>query len=832
MYTASQPASPLPRLNNNDDSSPQHLPQQRSQIDSCVVYEGFAPASTNRLFEAKSVNLVPRPRTSTSFHRSSSASSPPTSGLYVLQSPPPSASRLDGNQLAPRHDNDIVRPSACSTCRVDHHQEQQEQLIGGESGNAPSDIPWADGRGSSRQMTSSPVTAAATAVAVPRWPSSRERLSNSVSTPSGVGLAYLERMISTSPEQNHNRTNQNSYDRGRWGEGSDGARNGASPTFVTRSDSLGSPSSQGRTRTNNSLRRSASASGEAFSSEDCGSRGGNSRRKHSGPSVAASADPAVLKAEIRRLQAALMNEFKGGNRFVGGAQFKSSSVSRKGHVGGMGGHSCGGCLQVREALRRSRVECRDLRGSLFRAEDVIKQLTLTKAARRRGAHSNSTSAQQDGVSSSAATAAAANSTGGETRRGLVSNLLCSGSGGVSGGEGGGTSLSSRNGSGLGTPDSKESDAMDAGSRVSLLARVQQLERELRLADFRNARTLGAAVKADHTRSRNCVGETVNKSRSKHNDDDSDQSPSRSRPKSRPSSTSTAGRASSHSGSAGVRDREDPLPCSKCCTLDDRLLREATKVNGLMRQVQEHQQESKRLREELVRAHSTRTQIIEAQEKLDAFTKLAEGHARANVKIEAEIERLVTNLDRGKAEAKEQEGQMRRASEQHAALQEEVSTKDSALERAATESDGLRAALGAQKVSREQAERTAGALRKKVSEERAAFMQTRGELAAATAARRHAESQQASAADAAHRKTLKAALNSCVRLCVVAPTVNINLDDRSRSFCSGLPEEKIRTFVEESVLPRFTRVLLQPGSERGSGVPMTTSLPSDNSAGGR
>jgi len=64
----------------------------------------------------------------------------------------------------------------------------------------------------------------------------------------------------------------------------------------------------------------------------------------------------------------------------------------------------------------------------------------------------------------------------------------------------------------------------------------------------------------------------------------------------------------------------------------------------------------------------------------------------------------------------------------------------------------------------------------------------------------------------HRRALKAALNSCVRLCVVAPTVNINLDDRSRSFCSGLPEEKIRAFVEGSVLPRFTRVLLQPGSE--------------------
>lgn len=70
--------------------------------------------------------------------------------------------------------------------------------------------------------------------------------------------------------------------------------------------------------------------------------------------------------------------------------------------------------------------------------------------------------------------------------------------------------------------------------------------------------------------------------------------------------------------------------------------------------------------------------------------------------------------------------------------------------------------------------------------------------------------QAAATEAAHRRAMKAALNSCVRLCVVAPTVNINLDDSSRSFCSGLPEAKIRAFVEKSVLPRFTRVLLQPG----------------------
>ena len=73
-------------------------------------------------------------------------------------------------------------------------------------------------------------------------------------------------------------------------------------------------------------------------------------------------------------------------------------------------------------------------------------------------------------------------------------------------------------------------------------------------------------------------------------------------------------------------------------------------------------------------------------------------------------------------------------------------------------------------------------------------------------------EQAAATEVAHRRALKAALNSCVRLCIVAPTVNINLNDYRRSFCSGLPEEKIRTFVESSLLPRFTRVLLQPGSD--------------------
>ena len=45
-----------------------------------------------------------------------------------------------------------------------------------------------------------------------------------------------------------------------------------------------------------------------------------------------------------------------------------------------------------------------------------------------------------------------------------------------------------------------------------------------------------------------------------------------------------------SDSSSARDWEDPPPCPKCSALNDRLLGEATKVNGLMRRIQEQQQE--------------------------------------------------------------------------------------------------------------------------------------------------------------------------------------------------------------------------------------------------
>ncbi|CAM9235190.1 unnamed protein product [Ectocarpus sp. 13 AM-2016] len=812
----SQPISPLPPLK-NDDSPTQH---QRGSFNSVVAFGGASPVPANRLLEAKAVNLVPRPKTSTSHTRQVSSSA--SLGLFLASSSPLPSSP-NGDQLAPRHGKDMVGQKEFSASDQHH---QQPKRVNGASAHGELDRS-SSSNNNNKQLSSA---AASAAEAVPRWSSSREGHTRSASAPVTAGLASPETAAPSSDQQHHQNTNTHHNNTSNRSRRSDSGRGGnvAPPFSIPRSDSLGSAQSQPRAQTTSSLRRSSSSTSETFSNGGRGFNGGNGTSV-TGASVASSNDPNVLKVEINRLQAALMNGFKGGDRFVGGAQFKASISSRNcqhgGSGGGAGGKSCGGCMQVREALRRSRVECRDLRGSLFRAEHIIKQLTLTKAARRRGVNQYGSYAAQLGLhqsSSSPSLAGGATATAtapSEQERRLVPQMLTTSTG--CGGEGGRSSSSSRN----------DGHAGEAPSRENLLSRVQELERELRLADFRDARSMGAAVGEEHSRARkNSMDDEahLNKSDSDHDANFSpSKSPSSASLRRVPGTTSGAG----SSVSSGVWDWGAPPPCSKCSVMNDRLLGEATKVNGLMRRIQEHQEELNRLQGEIVRTSGAHAKAVEMQEKVDALTSQAEGQTRAKEKAWAEIERLVADLERTRIQAAEHEGQARRALEQQQTLRDELFSKESLLEQAATELETARAALESERTSREQTNRTVVALRRKVAEERAGAGKTKGELAAAKVARRHSESQ-AAAADATHRKALKAALNSCVRLCVVAPTVNINLDERSRSFCSGLPEERIRAFVEESVLPRFTRVLLQPGSEGGSAPPALPSPLASNSSRGR
>lgn len=227
-----------------------------------------------------------------------------------------------------------------------HHQQPKRV----NSASAHGELDRSSGSNNNKQLSSA---AAPAAEAVPRWSSSREGHTSSASAPVTAGLASPETAAPTSPQQHHQNTNTqyNNNNNSNRSRRSDSGRGGnAAPAFsIPRSDSLGSAQSQPRAQTTSSLRRSSSSTSETFSNGGRGFKGGNSISS-AGASVASSNDPNVLKVEINRLQAALMNGFKGGDRFVGGAQFKASISSRNGQHGGggggAGGKSCGGCLQV------------------------------------------------------------------------------------------------------------------------------------------------------------------------------------------------------------------------------------------------------------------------------------------------------------------------------------------------------------------------------------------------------------------------------------------------------------------------------------------------------
>ncbi|CAM9806420.1 unnamed protein product [Chrysoparadoxa australica] len=89
-------------------------------------------------------------------------------------------------------------------------------------------------------------------------------------------------------------------------------------------------------------------------------------------------------------------------------------------------------------------------------------------------------------------------------------------------------------------------------------------------------------------------------------------------------------------------------------------------------------------------------------------------------------------------------------------------------------------------------------------ERLARDKERATLASEQQARRemqHLELQQ--------QERLQSLLNNSVRLCFVVPTVNINLDNRKTAVHAlKFPQEKIKEFVEDTVLPRFTKMVMQ------------------------
>ncbi|CAN0567649.1 unnamed protein product, partial [Ectocarpus sp. 12 AP-2014] len=146
MFTT-QPISPLPPLN-NDDSPTQH---QRGSFNSVEAFGGASPVPANRLFEAKAVNLVPRPKTSTSHTRQLSSSA--SLGLFLASSSPLPSSP-NGGQLAPRHGKDMVRQKEFSAS--DQHHQQPKRV---NNASAHGELDRSSSSNNNKQLSSAAASA-------------------------------------------------------------------------------------------------------------------------------------------------------------------------------------------------------------------------------------------------------------------------------------------------------------------------------------------------------------------------------------------------------------------------------------------------------------------------------------------------------------------------------------------------------------------------------------------------------------------------------------------------------------------------------------------------
>ena len=84
--------------------------------------------------------------------------------------------------------------------------------------------------------------------------------------------------------------------------------------------------------------------------------------------------------------------------------------------------------------------------------------------------------------------------------------------------------------------------------------------------------------------------------------------------------------------------------------------------------------------------------------------------------------------------------------------------------------------------------------------------------ASVSAERDSYAEKVERAEENHAKALETAMQSLVRLCVVAPTVNVHLggdQDQAVTCRTTLPREKIRSMVQDTILPVFSKLFVQP-----------------------
>ena len=272
------------------------------------------------------------------------------------------------------------------------------------------------------------------------------------------------------------------------------------------------------------------------------------------------------------------------------------------------------------------------------------------------------------------------------------------------------------------------------------------------------------------------------------------------------------------------------------TLAAELARADETIEALERAAAEQQQQQAAGWKQLVQAREASGQALAIKEAAarqqlkqatEALHRAEAEAALATAKAEAEVAEELEALRRRLAAAEEAKAQTERESAAEIARLikiieqlEKASKVDAALQ--AQERDESNANRAAAEEARRAAEEAArrhcaerSALEAKLADADADADRARQQLQQlqqlqaaekeAKETKKEAERQAENAAD----KVLDA-LQSSVRLCVVAPTVNVSFGGQTLTYKAPLPKDKIKQTLETQVLPGFTKSFVQEG----------------------
>lgn len=94
-------------------------------------------------------------------------------------------------------------------------------------------------------------------------------------------------------------------------------------------------------------------------------------------------DNDALREEVRRLQLALVDKFRGKNKMIGGSQFRISPQTKKGGQNQQDNRACGECVGMRNMVKSLRTDNRDLKSLV---SDLQRQVATAALSAKAAAH--------------------------------------------------------------------------------------------------------------------------------------------------------------------------------------------------------------------------------------------------------------------------------------------------------------------------------------------------------------------------------------------------------------------------------------------------------------